>query len=96
LAAGYATRLRKPARPSPRDHTFVVNKADSPDAERTEHELRAMLALRRQEAKVPVLKTVATSGAGVAMLADWLEKRDTRSARPPFECDLSLFQGEDI
>lgn len=54
---------------------FVVNKADSPDAERTEHELRAMLALRRQEPKPPVLRTVATTGAGVALLADWLDRR---------------------
>ena len=60
---------------------FVVNKADLPDAERTERELRGMLALRRQTPSPPVLKTVATSGAGVATLADWLEARPAPGAR---------------
>lgn len=60
---------------------FVVNKADLPDAGRTERELLAMLALRRQEPKPPVLKTVATTGEGVAALADWLEQRAARGAR---------------
>jgi len=57
---------------------FVVNKADLPDADRTERELRAMLALRKNaaaEAQPPVLKTVATTGEGVAALADWLSAR---------------------
>lgn len=49
---------------------FVVNKADLPDAGRTERELLSMLALRRAELRPPVLKTVATSGEGVAALAD--------------------------
>lgn len=61
---------------------FVVNKADLPGAERTEGELRAMLALKRQEPKAPVLKTVATSGEGVAMLAEWLETREASATRP--------------
>lgn len=60
---------------------LVVNKADLPDAERTARELRAMLALRRQETRPPVLMTVATSGDGVAALADWLEARAARGAR---------------
>jgi len=49
---------------------FVVNKADLPDAGRTERELFSMLALRRAGRRPPVLKTVATSGEGVAALAD--------------------------
>jgi len=59
---------------------FVVNKADLPDAARTERELRAMLGLRQgvaAEAQPPVLKTVATTGEGVAALADWLISRGT-------------------
>jgi GTPase len=58
---------------------FVVNKADSPDAARTERELQAMLALREDRARgarPPVLKTVATTGEGVAALADWLAQRE--------------------
>jgi len=63
---------------------FVVNKADLPDAARTEGELRAMLALRQNAAHAalpPVLKTVATTGEGVAALADWLAARAQQPAR---------------
>jgi len=63
---------------------FVVNKADLPDAARTERELRAMLALRQRAAEAetpPVLRTVATTGEGVAALVDWLATR-SRMARP--------------
>ncbi|RLA47765.1 MAG: methylmalonyl Co-A mutase-associated GTPase MeaB, partial [Gammaproteobacteria bacterium] len=49
----------------------VVNKADSPLAQRTERQLKAMLQLRREEDQhVPVVNTVATTGAGVADLAE--------------------------
>jgi LAO/AO transport system ATPase len=51
---------------------LVVNKADLPDADRTERELRAMLALRRADRRPPVLKTSATTGDGVAALAQTL------------------------
>lgn len=60
---------------------LVVNKADLPGAERTERELRAMLALRARGPKPPVLKTVATTGEGVAALADWLEARSAAPRR---------------
>ena len=49
---------------------FVVNKSDLPDANRTENELRAMLALRPAARRPPVLRTIASSGEGVAALAD--------------------------
>jgi len=51
---------------------LVVNKSDLPDAERTERELRAMLALRRADRRPPLLKTSAASGAGIPALADVL------------------------
>ena len=54
---------------------LVVNKADLPDAQRTERELRAMLALRRADRRPPVLKTAATSGDGISALADTLLSR---------------------
>jgi LAO/AO transport system ATPase len=54
---------------------LVVNKADLPQAERTERELLAMLSLRHYDDWTPqVLRTVATSGAGVAELADLIER----------------------
>ena len=54
---------------------LVVNKADLPDAARTERDLKAMLALRAKDRRgVPVLRTIATSGQGVAELADAIEQ----------------------
>jgi LAO/AO transport system ATPase len=54
---------------------LVVNKADQPLADRAERELLAMLALRHYAAWTPqVLRTVATSGEGVTLLADMIER----------------------
>jgi LAO/AO transport system kinase len=54
---------------------FVLNKADSPGAEKTEKQLRAMLDLGFEgEAMPPVVKTVATEGAGVEPLVDEIDK----------------------
>jgi LAO/AO transport system ATPase len=56
---------------------FVVSKADLPDAERTERELLAMLALRRPAAgawQPPVLRTVAPTGQGIAPLVEAIER----------------------
>ena len=60
---------------------FVVNKADLPGAERTEHELRAMLALRRAGPKPAVLKTTATNGDGVAALFDAMTRHAAGNPR---------------
>jgi LAO/AO transport system kinase len=61
---------------------FVVSKADLPDAERTRTELHAMLALRRDRSALPpVFSTQATSGQGVAAVADWLLQRPARGTR---------------
>ena len=50
---------------------LVVNKADRPGADKTMTELASALMLRADAtAAVPVLKTVATTGAGVEALAD--------------------------
>jgi len=50
---------------------FVINKADREGAERLEREVKAMqsLSMRNDSWAPPVIKTVATSGAGVAELA---------------------------
>lgn len=53
---------------------FVVNKSDSPLADRTERELLAMLSLRAASSWVPpVVRTVATTGVGVKLLAEAIE-----------------------
>ena len=60
---------------------LVVNKADLPDAEPTMKRLAAMLTLRHRP-DVPggwtpeVLATTATTGAGVAALADAIQRHD--------------------
>jgi LAO/AO transport system kinase len=55
---------------------FVVNKADRPGADQTAAELRMLLSLdeqRKERAwRVPILKTCATTGDGVPLLADKL------------------------
>jgi len=54
---------------------FVLNKADSPAAEKTERQLRAMLDLGFEgEAIPPVVKTVATEGEGVNLLVAEIDR----------------------
>jgi LAO/AO transport system kinase len=54
---------------------FVLNKADSPGAEKTEKQLLAMLDLGFEgEAMPPVVKTVATEGEGVEPLINEIDK----------------------
>ena len=70
---------------------FILNKADSPLAERTQKQLRAMLDLGLGgKAPPPVINTVATEGKGVDKLIDEIDKlvadkdqelRDSRKKR---------------
>ncbi len=54
---------------------FVLNKADSPLAERTEKQLKAMLDLGLGgKAPPPVINTVATEGRGVDKLIDEIDR----------------------
>lgn len=62
---------------------LVVNKSDLPLADRTRRQLKAMLQLRAAHADVAVLSTTATSGEGVAALADAVEAVWTAKGRPP-------------
>lgn len=50
---------------------FVLNKADSPEMDRAERQLRAMLDLGLKNRSMPeIVKTIATRGEGVAELYD--------------------------
>lgn len=62
---------------------LVVNKSDLPLADRTRRQLKAMLQLRAARADVAVLSTTATSGEGVAALADAVEAVWMAKGRPP-------------
>ncbi len=54
---------------------FVLNKADSPEAAKTEKQLRAMLDLGFKDGPTPsVVKTVATEGTGISALLEEMEK----------------------
>ena len=54
---------------------FVLNKADSPDAGKTERQLKAMLDLGFEgETMPPIVKTVATEGEGVEPLVNEIDK----------------------
>ncbi|MFC2160906.1 methylmalonyl Co-A mutase-associated GTPase MeaB [Acidobacteriota bacterium] len=59
---------------------FVLNKADSPDSDRTEGQIKAMLDLGTNKEKIPsVVKTVATAGEGIHSLVEEIET---------FSCEL--------
>jgi putative protein kinase ArgK-like GTPase of G3E family len=61
---------------------FVVNKADMPSAPRAEQELLGMLAFRKPSAWTPpVLRTVATTGEGVAELLAGIQRHQAWIAR---------------
>jgi LAO/AO transport system kinase len=61
---------------------FVINKADRPGVEQTQREIESMLSLG--QVSVPIFRTVAIDGTGVAELADDLQSRNPRTAlRPP-------------
>ena len=55
---------------------FVINKADRPGADRVEQEVDAMLSIgpRSDAWRPPTLKTVATTGEGIAALREALER----------------------
>ena len=62
---------------------FAINKADRPGVEQTERELEAMLSLGTSH--VPIFRTVATNGTGVAELAHALTSTKRRERLPDTE-----------
>jgi len=63
----------------------VVNKGDRPGADRAARQLRAMLSTaggRIERKPPPVLKTTATTGAGIAELADAVEAHRSVAREP--------------
>jgi LAO/AO transport system ATPase/phenylacetic acid degradation protein PaaD len=76
---------------------LVVSKGDQANAERTQRDLKDMLHLRRSSSrKVPVLRTVGTTGEGVGALADALRAHGEemgigrRKAKPHHGADAFL------
>jgi 5'-methylthioadenosine phosphorylase len=62
---------------------FVINKADQPGADRVERELEAMTGLAHGR-KPPIVKTVATEGAGIEELLESIDSAVAyRNACPP-------------
>jgi LAO/AO transport system kinase len=63
---------------------LVVNKGDREGAEHTVQHLRGALSLKPDaRARVPVLKVTATTGEGVAALADAIDAAASREAADP-------------
>ena len=56
---------------------FIVDKSDRPDADAFVKNLRLMLAptFTSHKAQVPIIKTVASEGAGIKELSEILEKQ---------------------
>jgi len=61
---------------------FAINKSDQPGADRVEQELQAMLSLADGR-KPAIVKTVATTGAGIADLLEAIHTAPARSAAAP-------------
>jgi LAO/AO transport system kinase len=57
---------------------YVINKADHAGADRTEAEIRAEVS-----AGIPILRTIATQGAGLAELLSAIDVRNTRARKMP-------------
>ncbi|MFP4082973.1 MAG: methylmalonyl Co-A mutase-associated GTPase MeaB [Candidatus Aminicenantes bacterium] len=54
---------------------FVLNKADSPDTEKVERQLRAMLEMGlKSEEALPLIKTIATEGTGIKKLISTISR----------------------
>jgi len=54
---------------------FVINKADSPEADKMELQLKAMLELGIKDKEIPpVIKTIATEGEGVDTLIEEIQR----------------------
>jgi LAO/AO transport system kinase len=58
---------------------FAINKADQPGADKVEQELQAMLSLTNGR-KPPIVKTVATTGKGIADLLEAVQSAPNRTA----------------
>jgi GTPase len=79
---------------------FVVNKADHPGAERVEQEITGMLAIgaARNGWQPPILRTVATTGEGIASVLEKLEEfrkfggQGVREARRREQCRARLLE----
>jgi len=55
---------------------YVLNKSDTPEAEKTEQQLKAVLEMGAGESSIPpVIKTIATKGAGIPALEQEIENR---------------------
>jgi LAO/AO transport system kinase len=62
---------------------LAVNKADRDGADRVESDLSRMLALRADRNDVPIVRTIATRGAGIAELAAAIEAHRARAWTGP-------------
>ena len=76
---------------------YVINKADRPGADRVEQEVTAMLSLasRPDGWRPPIIKTIATTGQGIAELIQGLDQfyvfgEERRCHRAPAQGALAL------
>lgn len=71
---------------------FVLNKADSPETERVERQLKAVLDMGlKKEESIPVVKTVATEGEGVEGLIGEIHRLISSKSREQQEAKRKRF-----
>lgn len=72
---------------------FLINKSDQPGAERLEQEIRALFATAHQPREIPIVKTVASSGQGIAeALAAMRQVQSTKPRRAAQQWERRLQQ----
>lgn len=75
---------------------IVINKADSPDADRTARQIESMLALRSFGLAPPVLQTVATDGTGVSDLLGAVDTAIGRRRHVAQPSEVPAIQGAEV
>lgn len=71
---------------------FVLNKADSPETERLERQLKAVLDMSlKKEESIPVVKTVATEGKGTERLISEIHRFISSQSREQQEAKKKRF-----
>jgi LAO/AO transport system kinase len=71
---------------------FVLNKADSPETERLERQLKAVLDIGlKKEESIPVVKTVATEGKGTERLISEIHRFISNKSRQQQEAKRKRF-----
>ena len=75
---------------------FVINKSDQPGAGRMEHEIQGMLSLVQGGHKPPIIRTVATDGAGVRELLEAIGSPRRAQGGQTLKAEIGIIGGSGL